>query len=126
MKCKICEVLGCSIEGITGICPICEGEYCLGHLDNHEHKMSQVRAANLRVIGVGRIGSYAKAKQSHRCRNHRYWAIGYFDCRERIDTEGMKVKGGMPECSDSPHFKTKKECECWLRAKLSPHGEVRP
>ena len=118
-QCRECEKRGCPVEGMTGMCPVCVSEYCLGHLNNHQHTMSEVRVADLRVDGIGRVGSYAQAKASHRSRNHRYWAICYFDSRQHLD----RTKFGPRECSDSPHFKTKGEAETYLEGIERPAAE---
>ncbi len=110
LKCKTCDELGCPVEGMTCQCPICGEIYCAGHVNNHEHKMAEVRFTELRVWGIGRVGSYAKAKQGGYSRSHKYWAICYFDKREQTNTYSY----GNRECSDSPHFKTKTAAEQYL------------
>ena len=108
-NCKTCEEIGCPVEGMTGICSVCGREFCFGHLNNHKHKFTDIHGAtnSLCVMGIGRVGSYVKAKESHRSRNHKYWVIGYFDNRDR-------TRLGYSEVEDSPHFKTKCEAETFF------------
>lgn len=115
-RCKECAKMGAPVEGMTGQCPICGELYCFGHLNSHDHTIQEVRFAELRVIGIGRVGTKAKAIQSHRCRNRKYWAIGYFDTRKRYEGTFNNIIAypyGNRVCSDSPHFKTKREAEQW-------------
>jgi hypothetical protein len=118
LHCKTCEELGCPVEGMTGICPVCFQLFCFSHLNNHTHKFADLRSGkskdSLNVSGFGRVGSYAKAKQGHYCRAHQYWAITYHD--HRIEPGTMHTQG-FPAVEDSPHFKTKTEGEKYLAAR---------
>lgn len=129
LKCKTCDAIGAPVEGMTGQCPICGEIYCLGHLNTHDHTMNEVRFAELRVLGIGRVGSYAKAVQSHHSRNRKYWAIGYFDTRkeyERTFKESISYPHGNRICSDSPHFKTKTAAQIYLNnIKATPNNKER-
>lgn len=99
------------------MCNVCGMEFCFGHLGSHEHKFADIRGVTnkLDVIGVGRVGSYAKAKASHRSRNRRFWAIGYFDNRD----SGLL---GYRIVADSPHFKTKSEAEIYFGKLTATRG----
>ncbi len=74
----------------------------------------------LRVIGVGRVGSYAKAKQGHYSRSRRYWAIAQWSDECKPTCQG-KSKGhlhypvGPVERKDLPHFRTKTAAETYLK-----------
>lgn len=120
-RCKTCNELGYPVKGMTAKCPICAELFCFGHLNNHTHKFADLRSLkskeSLRASGFGRVGSYAKAKQSGRCRARKYWAIVYFDHRDYTDTFGMIIHKHC-EVANSPHFKTKNEGENWLNKYL--------
>lgn len=70
--------------------------------------------ANFEPIGVGRIGSYESAVHRHKFRARKYWAIGYFDNRERKGNLGLPVRLGLREMKNSPHFKSQKETIQWI------------
>ena len=120
-RCRTCDERGAPVEGMTGICRICGEVFCFGHLGNHNHRLSEIRSIDVRlsVMGVGRVGSYAKAAQSHRSRNRRYWTIAYFDPRCKPECRCYRPgRGHYPigprEAQDAPHFRTMREAEAYL------------
>ena len=71
------------------------------------------------VRGVGRVGTYAAAKNAHRCRARKYWALFFWskecteDCSQHIGDQyvggHMHYPKGYVEVEGQPHFKTKTE-----------------
>lgn len=100
----------------TSECPTCHHRFCGVHLGPHDHTMADVPSGMLRVVGVGRVGSYDTARRSHHSRSRHHWVIGYWDNRVSGVTDlGHPMPRGVVECIDSPRFATKGEAERYLR-----------
>jgi hypothetical protein len=74
----------------------------------------------LSVIGVGRVGSYAKAKKGHYSRSRKYWTIARWSdecscqCRDLANGKHLHYPKGRVALEGAPRFKTKKAAQDYL------------